>query len=155
MGDPDIAGADTVPALAGATRDILNKLLGRAVQIGLLVGYGGGYYGIHPALPWYFTTLYHHHHPTPQLRARAERAYTHALATLGDYYFGQAEAGRADQTLPALRIEEANLQHALQLARTHHLPADALGCLQGLNQLLDLTGRNTEWARLIEEIEGD
>ena len=120
---------------------------------GLLTDYGGGYYGIHPALPWFFTDLFTHH--TPRRRPHAERAYAHAYAALGDYYFDQVEQGRAADVLPALRAEEANLLHALHLARTHHLPDAALGCLQGLRQLYELTGRAAEWARLVADIQGD
>ena len=58
MGDPGIAGEDAVPQLAGLTREAAVGLLDRAAAIGLLSPLGGGYYQIHPALPWYFTTLY-------------------------------------------------------------------------------------------------
>ncbi len=60
MGNPDIAGVDTVPELAGLDRDTGIALLDRAVGIGLLesLGAGSGYYRIDPALPWYFTALY-------------------------------------------------------------------------------------------------
>ena len=152
MGDPDTAGDDTVAALAGTDRDTLTALLGRAAELGLLTGHGGGYFGIHPALPWFFTDLYTHHILDPDA---AQRAYTHAYATLGLYYHEQVEQGRAAGTLPALRAEEANLRHALHLARTHHLPKPALGCAQGLQQLYDLTGRDIEWARLITDIQDD
>ena len=58
MGDPDTAGEDAVPELAGLDRDAGIALLDRAADIGLLTSLGGGYYQIHPALPWYFTTLF-------------------------------------------------------------------------------------------------
>ena len=58
MGDPGFAGDDAVPQLAGLTRDTAVALLDRAAAIGLLSPLGGGYYAIHPALPWYFTTLF-------------------------------------------------------------------------------------------------
>ena len=146
----------TRPVLAGATHDGLTTLLDRAVEIGLLSSHGAGYYAIHPALPWFFTTLYTHHHPDPDTAQAVERAYTRAYAALGDYYFDQIERqGRAADVLPALRAEEANLLHALTLARTHHLPDAALVCLQGLYQLYKLTGRDVEWARLVDDIAGD
>jgi len=161
MGDPGTALADAVPALAGATRDGLTALLDRAVEVGLLTGHGGGYYAIHPALPWFFTTLYTHHHPdtdgdTGHTADTVERAYARAYADLGNYYFDQIEwQGRAADVLPALRAEEANLLHALALARTHQHPEIALGCLQGLRKLYALTGRDVEWARLVTDIQGD
>ena len=58
MGDPSTAGEDAVPELAGLDRDAGIALLDRAADIGLLTSLGGGYYQIHPALPWYFTTLF-------------------------------------------------------------------------------------------------
>lgn len=157
MGNPDIAKADAVPVLTGTDRDGLIGLLDRAVEVGLLTGYGGGYYGIHPALPWFFAGLFTHHFgisSSPQV-AQAQRAYARAYAILGNYYFRQAEAGRAAEVLPALRVEEANLTHGLDLARVHQMPDVGVECLSGLNQLYRLTGRDGEWARLVSEIEGD
>ena len=41
-------------------------LLDRAAEIGLLTAHGGGYYSIHPALPWFFKELFERHYqPTP------------------------------------------------------------------------------------------
>jgi hypothetical protein len=48
-----------------------------------------------------------------------------------------------------LQAEEANLRHALDLARTEGLWVAAVGCLQGLNVLYVRTGRDGEWARLV------
>jgi tetratricopeptide (TPR) repeat protein len=152
MGNPDVAGDDAVAALAGADRESLSMLLGRAAELGLLTEYGNGFYGIHPALPWFFTDLFARHTPDP---AAAERAYAHAYAILGRYHFDQVEEGRAVEVLSVLRAEEANLRHGLHLARAHHLPTAALSCAQGLCQLCDLTGRTTEWARLVADIQGD
>ena len=52
MGDPE---ADwCLPEVRGLTREAGIALLDRAAEIGLLTAHGGGYYAIHPALPWYF-----------------------------------------------------------------------------------------------------
>jgi hypothetical protein len=51
MGDPGTAEADAVGVVAGTDRDELAVVLGRAVEVGLLNDYGGGYFGVHPALP--------------------------------------------------------------------------------------------------------
>jgi tetratricopeptide (TPR) repeat protein len=157
MGSPDIAKDDAVPALRGTDREGLIALLDRAVEIGLLTGYGGGYYAIHPALPWFFSTLFRHHGtPDSSTTRTADRAYTCAYAAAGHYYFDQVEfRGRAADVLPALRAEEANLRHALTLARTHRLPQLGVGCLQGLFQLYGLTGRDGEWGRLVTDVAGD
>jgi tetratricopeptide (TPR) repeat protein len=153
MGEPTIAGDDAVPALASLTSEAGIALLGRAAEIGLLTDHGGGYYGIHPALPWYFTTLYTHHHATPgkPTADACERAYTNALAQLSNYYTAQAAgAGRASEVVPILAAEEANLLHALHLARSHNLPDAEINCMQGLRMLYAQTGRTAEWARLVE-----
>ena len=153
MGDPGIIEDDAVPQLAGLTRDTAIALLDRAAGIGLLSSLGGGYYAIHPALPWYFTTLFTTAYgPPASLPARqAVRAYTHTLASLGNYYHNQVGDG-AGNLVPALRAEEANLLHALALARHAQHGADAGGCLQGLRVLYQATGRDGEWARLVEQV---
>ena len=156
MGDPDTVGEDAVPQLAGLTRETAVALLDQAAAIGLLSPLGAGYYTIHPALPWYFTTLYTSSYGPPSRPAaqQATRAYTHTLATLGDYYHRQ-EADGARDPVPALSAEEANLHHALTLARAARHWADALDCLQGLHILYGRTGRDGEWARLVTDITPD
>jgi tetratricopeptide (TPR) repeat protein len=156
MGDSDIAGEDAVPELAGLDRDTGIELLDRAAGIGLLTSIGGGYYEIHPALPWYFTTMFTTTYGPPDAPAasRATRAHARAIGKLGDYYFHQAGEGHA-QVIGALRAEEANLRHGLECARAFGLWRTTLGCLQGLRILYDRTGRHGEWARLVADITSD
>ena len=101
MGDPD-AGEDAVPELAGLDRDAGIALLDRAADIGLLTPLGGGYYQIHPALPWYFTTLFTttYGQPAEPAAQRAARAYTKAIGELGHYYHGTGEQGRRTRRGP-------------------------------------------------------
>ncbi|HEY1345916.1 MAG TPA: tetratricopeptide repeat protein [Streptosporangiaceae bacterium] len=154
MGDRKALGEDAVPELAGLDREAAIALLDQAVGIGLLESLGGGYYQIHPALPWYFTTLYTANYGPPDAPAagRAARAYTQAIGYLGYYYHSQAEEGRAAQVVPVLGAEEANLRHALDLARAAGLWDAAAGCLQGLRILYGRTGRDGEWARLVDAV---
>jgi len=156
MGIPSIAGDDAVPALAGLTRDTAIALLDRAADIGLLARLGDGYYAIHPALPWYFTTLYTaiYGQPNDPVARSAARAYAHTLADLGRFHHSREATGASDP-VPVLRAEEGNLQHALTLARQSRHWADALGCLQGLSILYLRTGRDGEWARLVTDITPD
>jgi tetratricopeptide (TPR) repeat protein len=157
MGDPDTAGEDAVPELAGFDRDTGIALLDRAAGIGLLTSLGGGYYQIHPALPWYFTTLFttSYGQPGGPAAQRATRAYTTAIGGLGGYYHDQAEEGRTAQVIETLEAEEANLRHALDLARAASLWDAAVGCLQGLRTLYERTGRDGEWARLVDGVTPD
>jgi tetratricopeptide (TPR) repeat protein len=157
MGGQDALGADAVPALAGLNRETAMDLLDRAAGIGLLESLGGGYYQIHPALPWYFTSLYttvygQGDEPPAQ---RSARAYAKTIGALGDYYHNQAESGHTVQVVPLLGAEEANLRHALDLARAFELWDAATGCLQGLKVLYSRTGRDSEWARLVATITAD
>jgi tetratricopeptide (TPR) repeat protein len=154
MGDPDTAEEDAVPELAALDRQTWSALLDRAADIGLLSSLGGGYYQIHPALPWYFTSLFTtvYGKSADPIARRAIRAYVRAIGRLGEYYHSQGEAGRAAQVLAALRTEEANLLHALDLACAAGLWRVAVGCLQGLHILYERTGRDSEWARLVAAI---
>ena len=105
--------------------------------------------------------VFHHpvHHQLRPARSpaagRATRAYTRAIGALGHYYLGQAEEGRAAQVVPVLGAEEANLRHALDLARAAGLWHAAAGCLQGLRVLYERTGRDGEWARLVAAVTPD
>jgi tetratricopeptide (TPR) repeat protein len=151
MGDPVIAGEDAVPELAGLGREAAIALLDRAAGIGLLESLGGGYYQIHPALPWYFTTLFTTSYgpATGPAAQGATRAYAKAIGSLGHHYVRQADQGYATQVVGLLRAEEANLRHALDLARAAGLWNAAAGCVLSLSVLYQRTGRDGEWARLL------
>jgi tetratricopeptide (TPR) repeat protein len=152
MGDPEIARDDAVPELAGLTRDTASALLDRASDIGLLTSLGSTFYRIHPALPWYFTSLYTTTY-TPTAAQQATRAYTHTLGQLGAYYHEQYIQGK--NPVPELKAEEANFHQALTLARQAETWLDAVGCLQGLRTLYQRTGRDGEWVRLVQAITPD
>ena len=151
----------SLPEVRGLTREAAMALLDRAAEVGLLTAHGGGYYSIHPALPWYFKSLFDTYHlatPDPQSeitnRQSAARAFVEAMGALGDYYHNEYGAGNRD-VIPALTDEEANLLHARHLARTHGWWHRVISTMQGLRQLYDHTGRRAEWARLVEEIVSD
>lgn len=148
MGDPDTAEEDAVPELAGLDRDTGIALLDRATDIGLLTPLGGGYYQIHPALPWYFTSLFTavYGQPADLAALHATRAYAQAIGSLGSEYHIESEAGYAAQVINALRAEESNLLQGMDRARAAGLWQAAMGCLQGLNVLYERTGRDSEWA---------
>ncbi len=154
--------------LEGLTKEKIDSLLDRAADIGLLTSHGGGYYTIHPALPWFFRSLFEQYYPeeTPQPsddpnrqsqivnRKSALRAYVESMGELGNHYFWQYEGGNRDVIAP-LRSEEPNLLHARSLARQHGWWDRVISTMQGLYHLYNHTGRRAEWKRLVEEIVPD
>lgn len=150
MGNPKTSWC--LPAVRGLTREEGIAPLDRAAEVGLLTSFGGGYYGIHPALPWFFKGLFERCYPAEDLAA--VRAFVEAIGELGSYYHNQYGAGNRD-VLNVLRVEEANLLHARRLARTHSLWYRVISTMQGLRQLYYHTGRRAEWKRLVEEIVPD
>ena len=158
LGVMGVADDDAVPELAGlTTREAGIALLDRAADIGMLTPYGGGYYRIHPALPWYLTALFTDAYGQPGAASagRATRAYTRTIATFSHIYHQDAQGGYAEDAVNALRIEEGNLRHALDLARSGEHWEDALACVQGLHILYLRTGRVSEWTRIVDEISPD
>jgi hypothetical protein len=136
-----------VPAVVGLTREQAIALLERAAEVGLLAAYVGGYYRIHPALPWFFRQLYQEHYPDDA----PTRAYVEAMGDLGNYYHNQYGAGNRG-VIAALKAEEANLMYAWRLAQQHGWFWRIIDTMQGLGVLYDHTGRRAEWRRLVEEI---
>ncbi len=152
----------------GYTNEKIAKILDTAADIGLLTSHGGGYYTIHPALPWFFNSLFEQYYPeeTPQPsddpnrqsqivnRKSALRAYVESMGALSNYYHDQYEHGNRDVIAP-LRREEPNLLYARSLARQHGWWQASISTMQGLQQLYVHTGRRAEWKRLVEEIVPD
>jgi tetratricopeptide (TPR) repeat protein len=161
MGHPDAGWC--LDSVRGLTREAGMALLDRAAEIGLLTALGGGYYFIHPALPWFFKRLFDQHYPAapldadnPQSAIRdpqldAARAFVEAMGVLGDYYQNEYERGNRD-VIAILRAEEANLLHARQVALAHGWWRRVTSTMQGLRTLYDHTGRRAEWSRLVAEI---
>jgi tetratricopeptide (TPR) repeat protein len=145
-----------IPQLTGLAHETAISLLDRAADIGLLTPLGGVFYLIHPALPWYFSTLFTHTYGLPDQPSAitAIHAYTHTYAELGRYYLNQYDSGRF-QIIPTLVAEEANLLHALELAHTHQLWDDAVGASAGLYHLYKQQGRTSEWARIVDQLTHD
>ena len=150
MGHPETDWC--LPEVRGLAREAGISLLDRAAEIGLLTAYGGGYYTIHPALPWYFRSLFEQYYEENQ--EQATRAFVEAMGGLGGYYGIQYERGNQD-VIDALTAEEANLLHARHLARTNGWWGKVISTMEGLRQLYGHTGRRADWKRLVEEIVPD
>jgi tetratricopeptide (TPR) repeat protein len=151
MGHPDNPSA--LPAVAGLTGRAWRRLLDKAAEIGLLTAVGGGYYAIHPALPWFFRRL-NARDGDLHLAAREHEAYTMTMAELGRTYWRWYNDGKSE-VVALLRLEESNLIHARSLARAAGRWHDTMGCMQGLRNLYGHTGRGADWARLVDELVPD
>ena len=138
--------------VAGISREAGIRLLDRADEVGLLTAHGGGYYSIHPAIPWFFRGPFDHQ--DVETRERALRAYVEAMGSLGEHYHRRYNEGNRD-VIDVLRAEEANLLRTRELARRQGLWDMVIGAMQGLRTLYGHTGREAEWARLVEEIVPD
>jgi hypothetical protein len=112
----------------GLTREAGIPLLDRAVEVGLLTARGGGYYNIHPALPWFFRQLFEQYYS--EARLAGARAFVEAMGELGRYYWQQYENGNRD-VIGALASEEANLLHARSLARANGWWRRVISAMQG------------------------
>jgi tetratricopeptide (TPR) repeat protein len=152
-----VTGEDfSLPELRGLTRQAGISLLDRAAEVGLLTAHFGGYYTIHPALPWYFKGLFDQFYaqsPIPNIQSPA-RAFVEAVGELGTHYSIEYERGNRE-VIALLSAEEANLLHARQIARKHGWWDALISTMQGLRALYGHTGRRAEWARLVEEIVPD
>ncbi|MCP4696070.1 MAG: hypothetical protein GY862_04370, partial [Gammaproteobacteria bacterium] len=147
MGHPE---ADwCVPAVRGLSRDSGMALLDRAADIGLLTELGGGYYRIHPALPWYFQRLFRTAYGGEN--ARPARAFVKAMGALGSHYNDQYADGNRG-VIANLQAEETNLLAARQRARRQGWWGAVISTMQGLRTLYDHQGRRGEWAERVAEI---
>ena len=183
MGDPKAPWF--LDEIRGLTREQAITLLDRAAAIGLLTAHGGGYYSIHPALPWYFKGMFEQVYgaeetpsppaPLPTTGEGSNPAGAPPLLLLGEGAGGEGRARRAfvealgalgdyyhDQygdgnrlVISALRAEEPNLLHARRLARRHGWWDAVTSAMQGLRSLYGFSGRRAEWQRLVEEIVPD
>jgi tetratricopeptide (TPR) repeat protein len=151
MGHPDAEWSQE------AVRDLTYErgiaLLDRAAELGLLVAHGDGYYGIHPALPWYFHDLFERTHPA-EAGDRARRAFVETMGHLGDHYAAQYASGHS-KVMSVLIAEEDNFLAAWRLAREHGWWSCVTSTMQGLRNLYLDTGRNAAWRRLVETIVPD
>jgi tetratricopeptide (TPR) repeat protein len=155
MGNPESSWC--LSEMRGLTSETGITLLNRAAEIGLLTAIGSGYYVIHPALPWFFKSLFDKYYASAAgdgQELRAARAFVEAMGELGNYYIDQYGAGNRD-VIAVLSFEEANLLYARKLARMHEWWDGVISMMQGLHWLYDHTGRMTEWARLVNEIVPD
>ena len=138
--------------MSSLTREDGIRLLDRAAEVGLLTARGGGAYSIHPAVPWFFRKLFEERDAAAH--EQALKTYVEVLGELGSYCWGQYEQGNRG-VIGVLAFEERNLLQARRIARREGCWRRVINTMQGLNRLYSHTGRNAEWARLVEEIVPD
>ena len=148
MGNPQAEGA--LDEVRGLEREQAVHLLDRAAEIGLLIPHGGGYYGVHPALPWYFRGLFARYFAGEKAQG-ARRAFVEAIGELANYYHQRYNEGNR-QVLQALMAEEDNLLAAWRLARQNGWWRRVTSAMQGLRTLYAETGRGPAWRRLVETV---
>ena len=150
---------------AGVDRAAWTTLLDRAAEIGLLTALGGGYYAIHPALPWFLKTRFDQAFPDlpPPLAGEdrrtesiggatlARRAWVEGMGGFGNLWhnrFGSGDHG----ALTILRAFEPNLLQARALAVRHDWWQRAVSAMQGLRNIYISANRWAAWAGLVAEI---
>jgi tetratricopeptide (TPR) repeat protein len=144
----------SLDAVRGITREREIVLLDRAAEIGLLTPHGNGFYAIHPAVPWYFKSLFEQYFPESSGCAhQARHAFVGAMSVVGNSYHNEYEKGRRTQNIISIiEAEEENLLAAIRLARAGGWWASVIGAMQGLLTLYDATGRRATWRRQVEDI---
>jgi tetratricopeptide (TPR) repeat protein len=156
-----------LPEVRGLTREAGIAMLDRAAEVGLLTRVGDRCYTIHPAVPWFFKSLFDAYYAlpapdTPEDRSNSDdpqagrpmRAFVRAMGELGSYFHNQYGEGNLG-VIALLYAEEANLLHARQLARQNGWWKPVISTMQGLVILYDHTGRRAEWKGLVDEIVPD
>jgi len=164
MGQPE---ADwCLPEVRGLTREAGIALLDRADEVGLLSKVGDGNYTIHPAVPWFFKSLFDTYYAGPTTGTPADgagadpqagrpmRAFVEAMGKLGEILAARYRDG-THNVITTLAKEETNLLHARHLARQNGWWRSVLGTMQGLDDLYDHMGRRSEWKKLVEEVVPD
>lgn len=135
---------------AGHDRAAWLVLLDRAAEIGLLTRHGGGYYSLHPALPWFlkdqFDRAFGAAAPPPL------RGYVEAIGGLANFWADRFIDTGERGAIAALGAQEANLLHARALALRHGWVTRAVSAMQGLRQLYPASGRWAAWADLVEQL---
>jgi hypothetical protein len=141
------------------TRDAGIALLDRAAETGLLEPHSNGYYSIHPALPWFFASLFDQYYLAPsdsqeESLLKATRAFVKAESNVANFYQYHYIEGNQD-VITLLLWEEPNLLQARQLSRAHGWWDSLTGIMQGLHALYYHLGRTAEWVRLLDEVVPD
>jgi tetratricopeptide (TPR) repeat protein len=134
------------------TDDDVGRVLRRAAEIGLVSVLSEEYFGVHPALPWYFQGLFAQTFG-PEDGPEGEEviaAYVYTMSAIGNLYRqAHSEGGNIE---PFAALDEANFLYARDLAIRHRWWASVMGPMRGVQLFYDFAGRDLELGRLIEEV---
>ncbi len=149
----NISQQDGAPAfIAGRDAAAWMVDLDAAAEVGLVRKLFGGGYSIHPALPWFLHDLMEE--AFGGQREWLTGAYCAALGNSGSELTVLFQTN-TQTAVTLLRLEEANLLHALRLARRTDRWEEVKNVLYGINKLWNVQGRWAEWDRLLTEVEAD
>ena len=151
MGDP--GNEACIEAVRGWTWEQWVSLLDRATEVGLLTAHTGGYYGIHPALPWFFRDHFACFRRGAEAE-RARRAFAAVMGVVGEWWGLRYNEGKRT-ILGILGGEEDNLRTAWTLARAQGMWNEVMGTMRGLSALYGETGRRGTLRRLVESVMPD
>jgi CHAT domain len=154
MGRSDVGWC--LDELRGTTVESCIILLDRGAEIGLLSPRGRGRYTIHPAVPWFLSSLFQRYYSdspdsegSPKMRA--VRAFVEAISALGEQCHLVYNAGNRNAILPLI-AEEANLLQARRWSIEQGWWARGIAAMQGLQTLYERTGATqAEWVSLVKE----
>ncbi len=134
--------------LKGLTKDKIIAILDLVAEMGLLTAHGNGYYSIHPALPWYFKSIFEQYYINNEV---AMHAFVEAMGALGIYYHNQCTQGNLN-VIDILRAEEGNLLFARSLAKKFGWWHAIVANMEGLNILYDYREQTKIWKQLVDDI---
>ncbi|WP_410587126.1 tetratricopeptide repeat protein [Amycolatopsis sp. lyj-23] len=151
VADVDVLGwfssAECVPdRFRGIDADGWASVMDQGAAVGLLTAWGGGMYGLHPALPAYLAQQWHAEHPGNYSvdRAAAEHALLAAYSQLGIWLNQQISSGDAALAYQVIGLQRRMLGHFFGFALHHHHWSKAQAIVQPLEQFWARSGLTVE-----------
>lgn len=155
------AQPETPERFRGRSSEQWAELMRRAEEVGLLTGFGGSMFRLHPALPAHLASEWRVQAPDAydDERVAAMRALTEAHAAFGDWLSKEIDGGNAQLALGLVGSQQRMLGSMLGNALDHHQWVEARLIVQPLNTYWDAQGLGEEarsWAdRVQQSVEGD
>jgi len=142
-------GKHTLDSLKAWDENRLSKLLDRVCDAGFLTSIYIPFYSIHPSVPWFLLQVFTRYFSMQY--KKVEQIWVEAIGDLSNNYHRKFNRGNR-KVIEFLNLQEANLLKAWRLAYREGWLELVIDVMQGLRVLYEYQGRNTEWARLVENI---